>query len=214
MVGECLSGARKQQAAGDLAGSLSRIEEALAAYPRELRLMQIQETVQRELLSQQRQARRRDLEELRRMEREVKTMTDPAVKQVFGERVQGIAGKYLEDGEILAVANGLLGRLNMATMQGRDAGGEKSKIPGTAASPSSPGATASIFPPTTMDVPPSPASEKISAPVSPRPNLTEDPALPVASAPSPVEPKLSSHSISRYRQCQLHPKILLNFRGA
>ncbi len=194
MVGECLSEARKLQAAGDLAGSLSRIEEALAAYPRELRLMQIQETVQRELLSQRRQARRRDLEELRRMEREVETMTDPAVKHVFGERVQVLAGKYLDDGEILAVANGLLGRLNMATVQGkgsgRDAGGEKSQIPGTAGSPSSPGATASIFSPATMDVPPSPASEKISEPVPP-PRLTEKAALPFASASSPAETKQS-----------------------
>src|SRR5271167_4740473 len=100
IVGECLSQARTLQAAGDLAGSLSRIEEALAAYPRELRLVQIQETVVRELQTQRRQMRRRDLEELRRMEREAETITDPAVKQVFGDRVQVLAGKYRDDEEV------------------------------------------------------------------------------------------------------------------
>jgi hypothetical protein len=53
------------------------------------------------------------LEELRRMDREAETITDPAVKQVFGERVQVLAGKYLEDEEVLAVANRILGRLDM-----------------------------------------------------------------------------------------------------
>jgi eukaryotic-like serine/threonine-protein kinase len=191
IVSECLSQARKLQGGGDLAGALSRIEEALAAYPRELRLIQIQETVQRELQSQRRQMRRRDLEELRRMEREAETITDPAVKQVFGERVQVLAGKYLEDEEVLAVANGLLGRLNMATVQGKSAsqssGQEKAQIPGGVGLPASAGdgATASIYSPVTMEVPPSSASENISAPVPP-PDVAEAPA---ASAPPPPQLK-------------------------
>ncbi len=119
IVSECLSQARKLQASGDLAGALSRLEEALAAYPRELRLVQIQETLQRELHAQRRQARRRDLEELRRTEREAETITDPSVKQVFGERIQVLAAKYLDDEEVLAMANGILGRLNLPTVQGK-----------------------------------------------------------------------------------------------
>ena len=164
-VTECVSQARKLQAGGDLAGALSRIEEALAAYPREVRLIQIQETLQRELQSQRRQARRRDLEELRRMEREAETITDPAVKQIFGERVQVLAGKYLEDEEVLAVANRILRRLDMAAVQGkgsgRDGGEEKGQTPRTAALPTSAGdgATASIFSQPT-EVPPSSASGK------------------------------------------------------
>jgi eukaryotic-like serine/threonine-protein kinase len=181
MVSECLSQARTLQAAGDLAGSLSRIEAALAAYPRELRLIQIRETVQRELQSQRRQVRRRDLEELRRMEREAETITDPAVKQVFGERVQVLAGKYLEDEEVLVVANGILGRLNMATVQGkglrRDAGTDSQQVPGASLSAAGDGATASIYSPATIDAPVSPASDHISAPVPP-PDAAETPALP------------------------------------
>src|SRR5580692_9542063 len=171
-VTECVSQARKLQAGGDLAGALSRIEEALVAYPREVRLIQIQETLQRELQSQRRQARRRDLEELRRMEREAETITDPAVKQVFGERVQVLAGKYLEDEEVLAVANGILRRLDLAAVQGkgsgRDGGEEKGQTPRTAALPTSAGdgATASIFSQPT-EVPPSSASGSVDAPGPP-----------------------------------------------
>ena len=53
------------------------------------------------------------------MEREVETITDPAMKQVFGERVQILANKCLDDEEVLAVANGLLARLNLPTIQGK-----------------------------------------------------------------------------------------------
>ena len=185
IVGECLSQARKLQAAGDLAGALSRIEDALAAYPRELRLTQIQETVQRELQTQRRQMRRRDLEELRRMEQEAGTITDPAVRQVFGERVQTLANKYLEDEEVLAVANGLLGRLGLATVQGKPPSQSNQQIFGARPIPSSvgDGPTASIYSPATMDVAPAspdlpPFPEKISASAS-------VPEVPAAPAPPP-----------------------------
>jgi eukaryotic-like serine/threonine-protein kinase len=193
LVSECLSQARKLQAAGDLAGSLSRIEEALAAYPREFRLTQIQETVQREIQSQRRHMRRPDLEELRRMEREAQTITDPAVKQVFGERVQVLAGKYVEDDEVLAVANGLLGRLKMPTVQGTNSGrdADNEQVPGASLSAAGDGATASIYSPATMDFPASSASDHISASVPP-PEVAEVPALPAAAAPIELKPPPAS----------------------
>ena len=188
LVGESLSQARKLQAAGDLAGSLSRIEEALTAYPRELRLIQIQETVQRELQTQRRQTRRRDLEELRRMEREVETITDPAVNQVFGERVQVLAGKYLDDEEVLAAANGLLVRLNMATIQGTSASQSAGPQSPSGFGPASAGdgATASIYSPVTMDVPPSSASENIAPAAAP--DVAEAPAAVTAPPPQLAPP--------------------------
>jgi serine/threonine-protein kinase len=198
IVGECLSQARKLQAAGDLAGSLSRIEAALASYPREPRLTQIQETVQRELQSQQRQMRRRDLEELRRMEREAETITDPAVKQVFGERVLTLAGKYLEDEEVLAVANGLLGRLKMPVVEG--------KSPTPAVEPRTPqapsagggGATASIYSPETMEIPPSSSSESRSVP-APQPPVAELPRTPPPVLPPPRQERQPSAAASPAR---------------
>jgi serine/threonine-protein kinase len=113
LVEECVSQARKLQTSADLAGALSRIEEGLSVYPREPRLIQIQETVQRDLQAQRRQARRRDLEELRRIESEIDAATDTASKQALGERVRVLADKYSTDGEFLSGANGLLHRLGL-----------------------------------------------------------------------------------------------------
>jgi tetratricopeptide (TPR) repeat protein len=112
-VGECVSQARKLQTASDLAGALSRVEEGLSVYPREPRLIQIQETVQRDLQTQRRQSRRRDLEELRRMGGEFDASTEAAEKQALVGRLRALAEKYSTDGEILSVANGVLHRLGL-----------------------------------------------------------------------------------------------------
>jgi len=112
-VEECVSQARKLQASADLTGASSRIEEGLSVYPREPRLIQIQEAVQRDLQSQRRQTRRRDLEELRSMESEIDSAIDPVSKQALGKRIRLLAEKHPTDGEILAVANGFLHRLGM-----------------------------------------------------------------------------------------------------
>ena len=91
-VNESLSQARKLQGTGDLAGALALVEEGISNYPREPRLGQIHDTLQRELQAQRKQTRRRDLEELRRMEREADSSSDLAVKQSVAERLQGLAG--------------------------------------------------------------------------------------------------------------------------
>ena len=116
-VEECVSQARKLQAATDLAGALARIEEGLSVYPREPRLIQIQETVQRDLQAQRRQARRRDLEEVRRIEGEFVASTDSAAKQALVDRLRALADKYSTDGEILTVANGILHRLGLLEVE-------------------------------------------------------------------------------------------------
>ncbi len=112
-VEDCVSQARKMQTAADFTGAVSRIEEGLSVYPREPRLLQIQETVQRDLQTQRRQVRRRDLDELRRMESEVEAAADDASKQTLGARLQVVVEKYSTDGEVLTVANGLLHRLGL-----------------------------------------------------------------------------------------------------
>jgi serine/threonine-protein kinase len=112
-IEDCVSQARKLQSAADLAGALSRIEEGLSVYPREPRLIQIQEIVQRDLQIQRRQTRRRDLEELRKMESEIDAAADAASKEALGERVRAVVDKYSNDGEVLSVANGLLRRLGV-----------------------------------------------------------------------------------------------------
>jgi len=203
IVSECLSQARKLQAAGDLAGSLSRVEAALASYPREPRLTQILETVQREIQSQQRQMRRHDLEELRRMEREVETITDPAVGKVSGERVQVLAAKYLEDEEVLAVANGILRRLDLPTVEGklpsRIVDSKKPQGVGTSAQPSAvaDSETMSIYSPETIDLSPF-SSENASA--SPPPAAVGGiPAVPLRLKATPPGNRPASPATSPVR---------------
>ncbi|HEY6768818.1 MAG TPA: protein kinase [Candidatus Sulfotelmatobacter sp.] len=120
-VGDCVSQARKLQGAGDLPAALSRVEEGLSKYPREQRLIQIQETVQRELQTHRRQTRRRDLEELRRLEGEVASADSEDVKQTAAARARELADKYADDEELLTTANGLLQKLNLPGVTGRGA---------------------------------------------------------------------------------------------
>src|SRR5579862_4680923 len=118
-VGECVSQARKLQTSGDLSSALSRVEEGLSSYPREMRLIQIRDAVQRDLHVQRRQTRRRDLEELRRLDSEADSATDLEVKQTLGAKARALADRYLEDEEVLSSANGLLQKLNLHGVTGK-----------------------------------------------------------------------------------------------
>jgi eukaryotic-like serine/threonine-protein kinase len=112
-IEECVSQARKLQATADLAGALSRIEEGLSVYPREPRLVQLQDVVQGDLQIQRRQSRRRDLEDLRNMEIELDDTLDAASKQSLADRARALADKYSNDSEIQSGANTLLRRLGL-----------------------------------------------------------------------------------------------------
>lgn len=180
-VEECVSQARKLQAASDLAGALSRIEEGLSTYPREPRLIQIQETVQRDLQTQRRQTRRRDLEELRRLESETDGANDAASKQAFGDRVRAVADKYPNDGEILAVANGLLHRLGLLEVGRNHPTG----------SPDSEGATLTYHtPPVKAADPPAAGISNVAAPPAklPPPAKAAAPPAKIAARPPKVTP--------------------------
>jgi serine/threonine-protein kinase len=115
-VTESVAQARNLQASADLDAAMARIDEGLASYPREARLIQIQESVQRDLQTQRRQTRRRDLDELRRISGEAESSSDASVKQAIGERTRLLAEKYSDDGEILSIANNVLQRLSMASV--------------------------------------------------------------------------------------------------
>ncbi len=192
-VEECVSHARKLQTTSDFAGALSRIEEGLSVYPREPRLTQIQETVQRDLQTQRRQLRRRDLEELRRIESEIDAAADAESKQALGERVGSVADKYPADGEVLSVANGILHRLGLL---------EVDRKIGTQ-SPVSESATLTYHTPPPASVPQSSLEVTSNASVilpgaSPTPTTppasvvseaaAADPALPASPPPSPSVP--------------------------
>src|ERR1022692_1684456 len=164
-VEECVSQARKLQTATDLAGALSRIQEGLSTYPREPRLIQIQETVQRDLQIQRRQARRRDVEELRRIESEIDTAADSA-KPPWGERVRAVADKYSTDGEVLTLANGLLHRLGLLEVA-RDISSASPESESATLTYNTPPASASPSLDVTSNVLPSPPIAEAVLPVSP-----------------------------------------------
>jgi tetratricopeptide (TPR) repeat protein len=110
-VEEWVSQTRKLQSSGNLSAALSQIAEGFAVYPRHPRLLQLQDAIQHDHSVQRRQARRRDLENLRSMESEIDAVAEDASKKALTGRIQAMTAKYSTDGEFLSVANNLLHRL-------------------------------------------------------------------------------------------------------
>jgi tetratricopeptide (TPR) repeat protein len=113
-VEDWVSQARKLQSSGDLFAVLAWVAEGLAVHPHDPKLLQIQDEIQRDQGARRRQTRRRDLEDLRRIQLEIDAAADDAAKQALGERIQAVAAEYWTDGEILSAANRLLHRLGLA----------------------------------------------------------------------------------------------------
>jgi len=112
-VEDWVSQATKLHSSGDLFAALAWVAEGLAVHPHDPKLLQIQDAVQRDQEARRRQARRGDLDELRRLQNEIAGATDNAAKQALVERIQKVAAKHWTDGEILSIANALLLRLGM-----------------------------------------------------------------------------------------------------
>jgi Flp pilus assembly protein TadD len=170
-VEEWASQARKLQSSGDLFAALAGVAEGLDFHPDDPKLLQIQDAIQRDQSARRRQSRRLDLEELRRMEREIDGAADVAARQALAERIQGVAAKYWTDGEILTVANGLLQRLGLVP-QGSSTG-----------SPHSKGATVIFHVPRTSAPKP---SRTDTSPIPPSPVLPK--AVPPGNVPTAVVP--------------------------
>ena len=142
--------ARKRQSSGDLFAALAWVAEGLAVHPDDSKLLQIQDEIQRDQSAQRRQARRGDLEELRRMASKIDALTDVAAKQALAERIQGVAAKYWTDGEILSIANALLLRLGLVPQEGSTGSPRKKgaavifHVPRPSAPEPSPAATSAV----------------------------------------------------------------------
>jgi serine/threonine protein kinase len=189
-VSESVSQARKLQTSGDLTSALSRVEEALSSYPREMRLIQIRDAVQRDLHTQRKQARRRDLDELRRLDSEAGSASDPGTKQTLGSRARELADKYIEDEEVVSSANVLLQKLNLP--------GVTSKVPTYDLTSS---ATLSFVAP---PAPPQQTPKPQAPPPPPTPVATPRP--PVASAPvAPPKPKTPAPPPAQITPAQTAP---------
>jgi eukaryotic-like serine/threonine-protein kinase len=164
-VGDCISQARRLQTSGDLTAALSRVEEGLSTYPREMRLVQIRDAVQRDLQSQRRQSRRRDLEELRRLDSEADSASDLDARRTLGAKARELADKYSEDEEFLSSANGLLQKLNLPGIFSKTSSAEQ-----TFAATLSFAAPPTIDPPTPVQpVDPPIVSAPVTLPEKPKP---------------------------------------------
>jgi serine/threonine protein kinase len=183
-VDECVSQVRKLQTSGDLASALSRIEEALSSYPREMRLIQIKDAVQRDFQTQRRQTRRRDLEELHRLDSEADSASDPDTKQSLGSKARALADKYLEDEEVLSSANVLLQKLNLPGVTGKGTGRDLTSS-ATLSFASSP----AVEP--VLSTPPPPQPPPTPVPLTP-PVITSAPAKPAGQmVPAAVAKKVA-----------------------
>jgi|CZKR01.1.fsa_nt_gi serine/threonine protein kinase len=108
LVNECFSQARKLRATADFAGALARIEEALATYPNEKRLLQTRENLQSEMAQAElAKARSRDLEELRNLKREAEKVTDISAIRSYRDRAKALAARYADDPEVRSLVNSL-----------------------------------------------------------------------------------------------------------
>jgi serine/threonine protein kinase len=108
LVDQCLSQARRLRAAADFGGALAVIEEGLAAYPQDKRLLQMRDALQNEMaLTERAKARSRDLEELRRLRREAEQATSKKAIRRLRNRAQAVAANYAEDEEFRSLVNRL-----------------------------------------------------------------------------------------------------------
>ncbi len=201
-VEEWVAQARKLQSSGDLFAALSRVEEGLDIYPNDPRLLRIQDAIQRDQSLRRRQARRRDLEDLRRMELEIDEAAGDATKKTLADRIQRVAANYWTDGEIISVANGLMQRLGLVSSASSTAsphGAVIFHVPPRIALKPSPhdGTQATPSPVASRSVAPSPgATENLSPAIAP-PNTVPPSAVPPSKIPPskvPANPREAQHA--------------------
>ena len=185
-VEDWVSKARKLQSSGDLFAALAWVAEGLAVHPHNPKLLQIQDEIQRDQDARRRQARRGDLEEIRRMEREIVGATDVAAKQTLAARIQTVAAKHWTDGEILSIANALLLRLGLVSQENSSASPRGKgatlilHVPRPSATKPSVTATSQAPP---IPVPPSPVS-----PAKVLPSIAAPGSVPSNAAPPNIVP--------------------------
>jgi len=187
-VGDWVSQAHKLQSAGDLFAALAWVAEGLAVHPHDPKLLQVQDEIQRDQEARRRQARRGDLEDLRRLQREIDGATDVAAKQALAVRIQTLAAKHWTDGEILSIANALLLRLGLVSKESSSASprGKSATVILHVPRPSAPEAAPDTSPVAPNTVSPTPVPQ---GPVYPSlVPLTPAPPSPVSQSPPPPIP--------------------------
>ena len=106
LVNECFSQARKLRATAEFTGALAAIQQGLATYPNDKRLLQMRETLQSEMAEAERaKTRSHDLEELRHLKREAEKVTDISTARSYRDRAKVLAASYADDAEVRSLAS-------------------------------------------------------------------------------------------------------------
>lgn len=97
----CVAQARRSQAQGDIGGALAQVQEGLTSSPTDPRLSQLYTTLSKDFeQTRHRQARHRDLEELRRLDTEAQSASDPASLRSLAGKIQSVSAPYQGDTEV------------------------------------------------------------------------------------------------------------------
>jgi len=97
----CVAQARRAQVQGDIGGALAQVQEGLTSSPTDPRLSQLYTTLSKDFEeTRHRQARHRDLEELRRLEAEAQSASDPASLRSLAGKIQSVSASYQGDTEV------------------------------------------------------------------------------------------------------------------
>ncbi len=104
-VSQCVAQAREMQAAGDLEAALAKVQEGLGSYPNDTRLVQLQTTLRNSLAEQVNIRRKRDLEELKQLSKDVEEIHDPNNLTALFERSLFLSRAYPEDPQFSTIAS-------------------------------------------------------------------------------------------------------------
>jgi serine/threonine-protein kinase len=111
-VDDCVTQVRRLQASGDTEGAFAHLERGLSSFPQEERLIQLRDTIQKELgRVSPVQARRRHLEQLKRLSEEAESAADPEASKVICHNALELADQYRDDQEFSALADRFRRRL-------------------------------------------------------------------------------------------------------
>jgi eukaryotic-like serine/threonine-protein kinase len=111
-VDDCVTRVRRLQASGDVESALAHLERGLSSFPQEDRLLQLRDTIRKELgrISPV-QVRRRHLEQLRRLSEQAESDANPEATKLICRSALELTDQYRDDQEFTALADRFRRRL-------------------------------------------------------------------------------------------------------
>lgn len=106
-INQCVAQTRELQSAGDLNGALAKVQEGLATYPGDARLLQLQSSLRNTIGEQTTLRRNRDLQALRQLSQEVELAQDQTSLTSLLQRSEMLSRAYPQDDEFSEVEKDL-----------------------------------------------------------------------------------------------------------